>query len=99
MFDDVSLMYTYVSRLVAYTFVVGNVNFLIIFEPNLYECPEDNFGSKDIGKFVLLIRAWTTVLLLYKTTSTFKETLTNEVELQCKDVSATVSNRLNTTSI
>ena len=48
---------------------------------------------------------WTTGLSLHKTTSTFKETLTNEVELPCKEASATDSNkllctnRLNTTSI
>jgi len=51
------------------------------------------------------LNEWTTGLLLHKNTSTSKEILTNEVELPCKDASATVSNkllctnRLNTTSI
>ena len=44
-------------------------------------------------------------LLVHRTASTYKETLTNEAELPCKDDSATVSNkilctnRLNTSSI
>ena len=37
---------------VACTFTVENVNFLIFLDPNLYECPEDNFGLKNIGKFI-----------------------------------------------
>ena len=62
-------------------FAVEYVNFLIFFVPKLYESPKDNFGSKYIGKSKWLVKAWTTGLLIYRTTSTSEEALSNEVEL------------------